>query len=54
MLGRPKIVKDGKNVPVYMDTELYKQIKEEAKKQDLSPSQLIRKIIRDYFASDKK
>ncbi len=53
MLGRPKIVKDGKNMAVYMDSELQKQIKNEAQEQELSPSQLVRKIIKDYFKSKK-
>lgn len=54
MLGRPKIVKNGKNMAVYMDAELQKKIQEEAKRQDLSPSQLVRKIIKEYFSLDKK
>lgn len=49
MIGRPKIVKNGKNMAVYMDQDMQKRIREEAIKQDLSPSQLIRKIIKDYF-----
>ncbi len=47
MLGKPKIVKNGKNMAVYMDSELQKKINDEAQKQELSPSQLIRKIIKN-------
>lgn len=53
MLGRPKIVKEGKNMAVYMDSELLIQIQNEAQKQGLSPSQLVRKIIVTHFQNNK-
>lgn len=54
MLGRPKIVKEGKNMAVYMDSELLIQIQNEAQKQGLSPSQLVRKIIVTHFQNNKQ
>ena len=51
MMGRPKLVEKAKKMVIYMDEELEKLIKKDAQEQDLSPSQLVRKIIKEYYSN---
>ena len=49
ILGRPKLIENGKKMVFYVEEELEKNIKKIAQQQDLSPSQLIRKILKEYL-----
>ena len=49
MMGRPKLIEKGKKMVIYIDENLENLVKENAKKLELSPSQLVRKIMKEYF-----
>ena len=53
MRGRPKLIKNAKSMFIYIDEEIETKIKKDAQKQGMSTSQLVRKIINEYYLKEK-